>query len=112
MQYYEKPAEELPPSLRSYFQFPQYKEATINFGGALRFPNSHTISTQKIGADSYLLLQLTGEHQAHAYNASQLPVPFSVEINHNGIRSLVTVERVKEQGLQIRTFRSIARPSK
>ena len=105
---FNAPAESLDPAIRAYFQYPAYKELTINYGGALVFPNSHKLSTAKIGNNAYLMIQLDGEQETRAFNISAMPVkPFTVRINRNGIRSLVTVEQVKETGVQIRTFRSL-----
>jgi hypothetical protein len=105
---FNAPAENLDPAIRAYFQYPAYKELIVNYGGALVFPNSHKLSTAKIGNDAYLMIHLDGEQETRAFNISAMPVkPFSLEINRNGIRSLVTVEQVKETGVQLRTFRSI-----
>jgi hypothetical protein len=105
---YNTPAEKLDTSLRSYFQLPAYKELNLNYGGSLEFPGSHTISAVKIGTDSFLMLHLAGEQESRAFDLSKMPViPFSIQIEHHGIKSLLTVEQIKDTGIQIRTFRAI-----
>jgi hypothetical protein len=105
---YNTPAEKLDASIRTYYQFPAYKELNINYGGSLVFQNSHKISPMKIGQDSYLMLQMDGEQEARAFNLSKMPIiPFTIQIENQGIKSLLTVEQLKDAGVQIRTFRAI-----
>lgn len=105
---YNAPVEQLDQSLRTYFQWPRYRELTIEFGGSLSFPHSHKITPKKIGAESYLMIQLDGEREARAFDLSAMPIiPFTLQINNHHIRSLVTVEQMTESGVKLRTFGSL-----
>lgn len=104
---YNAPAEKFETSLRHYFQFPPYKTLTINYGGSLKFNNYFTITPQKIGLDSYLMIQIDGEQELRAFNLSKMSLPFTIEINNKGFRGLLAIEQVKELGVQVRTFLAI-----
>ena len=105
---YNTPAEKLDASVRSYFQFPAYKELVMNYGSSLKFNKFYTVTSKKIDSDSYLMLQIDGEQEERAFNLSKAPVlPFTIEINNKGLRSLLTIEQIKESGVQVRTFLAI-----
>ena len=105
---YNNAVENLDKSILSYYQTPAYKDLIIEYGGAFRFLKSYTIAPKKIGVSPFLFIKLEGEVEARAFDLSQVvTIPFTLKIENRGIRSLLAVEKIVLEGVQVRTFRSI-----
>lgn len=107
---YNLPAERVDPSIRSYFQFPAYKNLILEYGwhGSLIFENFYTLRLVKTGDDLYLMLRMEGEQDARTFNLTKMSViPFTIQITNRGTKGLLTIEALTDVGVQIRTFREI-----
>jgi hypothetical protein len=106
---YNNRIEELNPTLKSYYQYPKYKEANINFGGSLGAKGYYVMTPAKIGEEVYLMFKIDGEIDMRTFNLTKAPnIPFSIQLKIKGEGFLVTIEKLKDDGIQVRTFQSYA----
>ena len=104
---YNDPIEDFSPTIQSYYQYPQYKKGEINFGGSFGPTGYYLMTPVRIGENVFLMFKIDGEVDMRTFNLSQMPnVPFSIQLKIKGEGFLVTVEKIEEDGIQVRTFQS------
>jgi len=105
---YAGSADQLDRAILAYFEIPKFKEVTIRYGGTLTFPKSCALTPKMLGETPYLVLKVEGEIGERLYDLTKVPsVPFTIHMNNGDVRRLVTVERIKTEGIQIRILTAV-----
>ncbi|MEN6335130.1 MAG: hypothetical protein ABFE01_12780 [Phycisphaerales bacterium] len=105
---YAGAADGLDRAILAYFEIPKFKEITIRYGATITFPQSGALTPRILGDIPHLVLRVEGEIGERLYDLTKVPsLPFTIHMSNGDVKRLVTVEKVKTDGVQVRIFTAV-----
>ncbi len=114
VQVYNSLAEKVSPVVRSYFAMPFYTTLRIKPGVSVGFVHDEVLDYrvrcgEKVGDKMYVFLSVPGEGFEKAFALSQENFfPFTVFIQRQDRRFLLTVEAVDDDGILVRNYKEVS----
>jgi len=106
---YNSKAEDIDPSIKSFFQMPRYETLKIKIGGTFRLVKSkvflYSISPQLVDKHTILILKVANEDSDRVYFLDEPnTIPLTIYLKVMNKQYLITVESYDESEVQVRTY--------